>query len=350
MPQSAMKLAKSLRYVLKWASILICFMTVFTANRVAGQAPNAVSGLGFVEPAGGVIRLSGPVSSGAASVAELKVKEGDYISKGQILALLDNHARFKAALDKALTDVDIRKASRARVIAGASTSELDTQKAAISQIEVELNLARTECARQVALAKKKITSKAASERQCAQQDILLQRLKAAQSKLVTLSTIRKEDITLREAELKNALAAVALAKAELETTLVRSPINGKVLVVHTQSGERITDNGILEIGRTDQMWISAEIYETDISRVSKGQAAIIQSDGFTGTFRGIVERVGHIVGQNKIVETKPRANFDTRVVEVKIAVDAADSAQIAQLTNLYQANLTIIHKWPNLVR
>ena len=312
----------------------MCFMAAFTASMAAAETPRAVSGLGFVEPAGGIIRLSGPVSSGAASVAELKVKEGDDISKGQVLALLDNHASFKAAMEKSLTDVDIKKASLARVIAGASASEIDTQKAAISQIEVELNLAKTECVRQLKLIKRKVASKAASERQCAQRDILLQRLKEAQFKLVTLSTIRKEDIALREAELKNAFAAVDLAKAELETTLVRSPINGKVLVVHTQSGERITDNGILEIGRTDQMWVSAEIYETDISRVSKGQAVIIESDGFTGRLNGTIERVGQVVGQNKIVEAKPRARFDARVVEVKIAVDVADSAQVAQLTNL----------------
>jgi HlyD family secretion protein len=46
-----------------------------------------------------------------------------------------------------------------------------------------------------------------------------------------------------------------------------------LIEIHTYPGERVGADGILELGRTDEMVAIAEVYETDIGRVRKGQRA-----------------------------------------------------------------------------
>jgi ABC exporter DevB family membrane fusion protein len=83
------------------------------------------------------------------------------------------------------------------------------------------------------------------------------------------------------AELEDAKAAVQQAKAQLNLAYVRSPRAGQILKIHTWPGEIIGNQGIVELGRTDQMYAIAEVYEADIHKVRLGQRAIITSAGFT---------------------------------------------------------------------
>ena len=69
-----------------------------------------------------------------------------------------------------------------------------------------------------------------------------------------------------------ARADVQRAEAELERNRVRSPIDGQVIAVHARDGERVNGEGIVELGRTQEMYAIAEVYETDIGRVRLGQA------------------------------------------------------------------------------
>ncbi len=313
-----------------WAAAV----AIMIATGVDAQTPRAVSGLGYVEPAGGVVRVSGPIALGAVAVADLRVSEGDHVTQGQIIAKLDNNARFAAALRVAETEVGIRRARLRQVLAGATTSQIEMQLAVISRISAELRAAEANCDRVVALMSRGTATQAAVDRECGTRNASLQRLSEAEAQLATISGIRPEDVALREAELKRAVAAVALAQAELESTLVRAPLDGQVLVVHAKRGERITERGIVEIGQTAQMWVSAEIYETDIARVSVGQSATIRGDGLERVLRGRVERIGLVVGRNEIAATDPAADVDARVVKVKIAVAPEDSSEVAALTNL----------------
>ena len=72
-------------------------------------------------------------------------------------------------------------------------------------------------------------------------------------------------------------ASVKQAKAEHDLTYVKSPIEGKVLKVHPKAGEVVPTSGIVEIGKTSQMYVVAEVYQTDIDKVRVGQKATITS-------------------------------------------------------------------------
>jgi HlyD family secretion protein len=158
--------------------------------------------------------------------------------------------------------------------------------------------------------------------------------------LDSVAEVRPVDVQVATAELQSAKAAVRRAKADLDLAYVRSPKNGQILKIHAWPGEIIDRTGIVELGQTDQMYVTAEVYETDIGRVRTGQTAKIVSDGIVGDLQGTVDEVGLKIGQKNILGTDPVADADARVVEVKIRLNPQDSHKIANLTNL-QVNVII---------
>ena len=144
-----------------------------------------------------------------------------------------------------------------------------------------------------------------------------------------ISTAEMEALELRVAI---ADAELAIANAALSRTRVKSPIDGTVIAIHTREGERVGMNGIVELGKTQEMYVIAEVYETDIGRVHVGQRATAMSPALSKPLVGQVERIGLKVGKMESLATDPVSRADARVVEVQIKLD--DSTRAAELTNL----------------
>ena len=157
--------------------------------------------------------------------------------------------------------------------------------------------------------------------------------------LARLQEIRPVDVRVTEIELERAAIAVEQRKADLEDTKVKVPISGQILRINTRVGEQVnTQQGIVELGRTEEMYAIAEVYETDISKVKIGQSAVISSEygGFEGKLQGTVEHLGLQVGGKKLSESSqdPTQDENSRIVEVKIRIDSEDSQKVAGLTNM----------------
>lgn len=135
-----------------------------------------------------------------------------------------------------------------------------------------------------------------------------------------------------EMKVKVARANLAAAQAELTLAEVRAPIDGQVLAVHAKAGERVGAEGIIELGRTDEMHAIAEVYETDIGRVAEGQRAKITSPAIETPLSGTVEKIGLMVAKMDVLGTDPVAKTDARVVEVDIRIDS--NQEVSKLTYL----------------
>ncbi|MFM8003477.1 MAG: HlyD family secretion protein, partial [Dolichospermum sp.] len=85
--------------------------------------------------------------------------------------------------------------------------------------------------------------------------------------LAAVSEVRPTDVILANTQLEAAQKAVKTAQANLDLSYVRSPQNGQIIKIHTWPGELVNDKGIVDIGNTQQMYVNAEIYETDINKV-----------------------------------------------------------------------------------
>jgi HlyD family secretion protein len=100
---------------------------------------DAVTALGRLEPLGETIEVSAPsTQSGASTIERIMVKEGDKVTAGQTIAILDNRQRLEASLSKAQEDVKVSAANLAKTKAGAKQGEIDAQKAEISRLESQL--------------------------------------------------------------------------------------------------------------------------------------------------------------------------------------------------------------------
>ena len=110
------------------ASILLLYSFLYSKQTVAKVSAadsdqvlelQAVAALGYLEPAGEVINLSGTVLAEGARVDKLLVKQGDRVQAGQIVAILDSRDRLDATLKRAQTKVKIARSRLGQVKAGA---------------------------------------------------------------------------------------------------------------------------------------------------------------------------------------------------------------------------------------
>jgi HlyD family secretion protein len=149
---------------------------------------------------------------------------------------------------------------------------------------------------------------------------------------VASCTAAKAIARVAEAQIEVARTQVDFQKAELQRTFITSPFKGRVLDILVQPGEFIGLKGILELGRVDRMYAIAEVYETDIGRVSIGQKAQISSDALAAPLTGQVEFIHLKVAKQDEIGTDPAARKDARIIEVDILLDKPELA--AALTNL----------------
>ena len=156
----------------------------------------------------------------------------------------------------------------------------------------------------------------------------------AEAKLASITEVRSVDVKVAQAESEQAIATVKQAQADLNLASVLAPINGQVLKVNVRPGEVIGNNGIAAIGQTSQMYVVAEVYETDIERVKVGQKATITGAVFSEQLSGKVTQIGLEVDRQNVFNSDPLVDTDNKVVEVKIRLDPKSSAQVASLSNL----------------
>ncbi len=331
---------------------------------------STVTALGRLEPQGEVIKLSAPAASNGNRVEQLLVKEGDRVRIGQVIAILDSRDRLQAAYKQAQEDVRVAQSKLAITQAGAKQGEISAQRAEIERLEAqrqgdieaqaatvarltaELQNAEIEFNRYQALAQEgaisasNLDSKrlafATAQRNLQEAEAVLARIQStspaqlsqARANLERIAEVRPVDVAAGQAEVDRAIAAMKQAKANLDQAYVRSPIAGEILEIHTHVGEVVSNNGIVDIGKTQWMYAIAQVYQSDIQRVQPGQRVRVSSDSIPGELLGTVERIDSQVKRQTLVNTDPSTNVDGRVVEVHVALDAESSQRAAKFTNL----------------
>ena len=302
------KIAMRSSFCLVWIMVLLMPAVVVAQN----GSQQAVSALGRLEPDGGIIRVGAPSTPQAISgsiLAELRVSEGDYVNKGDLLGITDTMQLMQVALRRTETELELSILS----------SEAEQSRA--DEACVLANVALREAERRASLLARKLASEEETE----------QAQGFAEAKAASC-TAAQATARVAESAIKVAHTRVDFQKAELQRTFITAPFNGRVLYILAQPGELIGSTGILELGRVDRMYAIAEVYETDIGRVSIGQKAEISSDALTETLTGKVEFIHLKVAKQDEIGTDPAARKDARIIEVEILLDKPELA--AALTNL----------------
>ena len=79
-----------------------------------------------------------------------------------------------------------------------------------------------------------------------------------------------------------------------------------------------------------------EVYESDIAQINLDQQVQLTSEngGFSGQLSGRVIQISPRVQQRDVLSTDPTGDADARVVEVLVALDAADVRRVIRLAGL----------------
>ncbi|NJK53856.1 MAG: ABC exporter membrane fusion protein [Leptolyngbyaceae cyanobacterium SU_3_3] len=323
-------------------------------------AADAVSALGRLEPEGGVVKIASPSAFGTARVSKVLVKEGTQVQLNQPLAVMDEGDTLYASLVQAEAQVKEAQTKLAQVQAGAKPGDINAQRAnvlrasaeipkaesALLAANAEVRNAQSEYDRYRQLSKegavtasdletRRLTLETKAQQQDQARQVLEQSglaLEQAKQELNSVAEVRPTDIQQAKAQVDVAVANFRKAKTELDKAIVRAPIEGQVLKVHADPGEVVGTAGIMELGKTRQMYAVAEVDENYIGKVQPGQRAKITSYAFPGEITGTVDKVGLQISKNEVLNTDPVDKTDTRIVEVKIRLD--NSQQVAGLTNL----------------
>jgi len=330
---------------LKWAGV-VAVLVVLSAfpvwyvlqqrnqKPVAAAAPveetHAVSCLGRIQPEDGVIHVAGPYiwgDSHAPRVESLKVREGDDVRRGQALAVFVGRANLQASLEQA--EAQIAKARRRveQVKAGVRKPDLAAQQAEIARLETEVQHARTELRRYEALrATDDVTVAEVEARRNAVQ-VGEFAVEAARHRLESMQVVPDTDVRLAEADLAEAEANEQRARRDFEVSTIYAPADGRVLRINAREGEAVGLSGLLDIARTRNMFVVAEVYETDISRVRVGQHVTISGDLLgTTILTGAVERIANNVKDAAVMPGDTVTFADKRIIETLIRLDGNETA------------------------
>ena len=332
-----------------------------TSTTSKEQAKSTISALGRLEPQGEVVKVASPSALGTSRIIKLMVKEGDIVKQGQPIAILDSYDRSVATLLQAQSQAQESERNLAKVRAGAKGGDIAAQEGNVlaaaaniksleanaARIRTELEIAGRDYNRFLQVFKEGAISQTVLDSyrlkvetlqgqfvQAQQQIEQAQfQLRQSQGLLSSVREVRPTDVQFAEAQLQTAIVNVKSAEVNLDLAQVRAPIDGQVLKVNSKTGEVVSQtNGVIDLGNTSQMYVVAEIYETDIGKVKVGQKATIESEAFEGLITGKVDSIGLKIAKNDVLGTDPAAKTDVRIIEVKIKLD--DSQKVSGLTNL----------------
>ena len=110
---------------------------------------------------------------------------------------------------------------------------------------------------------------------------------AALSEAIVAAARRKLQLLgIEDADIEHLSAATP-------TFVMRGPISGTVVQKEVVKGSQVNPGDVLfSLGETDTVWITADIYESDVARVHQGQALEAVALAFPeDVFKGVVDRV-----------------------------------------------------------
>ncbi|NES85696.1 MAG: HlyD family secretion protein, partial [Moorea sp. SIO2B7] len=241
-----------------------------------------ITALGRLEPQGEIIQLSAP--NGSRRLKEWLVKDGEQLGANQTIAIMYGINQYRAAADSARAKVEVARARLAQVKAGEKpgrvraqkrkvaelkaqlAGDVDVQRTVIARRKVELEQAKVDYQRYLEVFEQGGVSNSDVEQKRLQKQIIQEqlqeaqatlertintggeRIKEAQDTLVSLAQVQEVDIRVAEAELNDALSTLKQAEVDVNSLLVRSPIDGQILSLNTKVGEIVGSQGLATIG------------------------------------------------------------------------------------------------------
>ena len=232
---------------------------------------------GKVQPETEVI-ISPDVSG---EIVDLRVKEGDMVNLGQLLARIKPEV-YISARDRSL-------------------ASLNSFKARLSQAEAQFIQKELDYNRNKKLWEQEAISEAVYET------------------ALSAYQVAKAELDAAKYSVKSAEAALAEAQENLIKTSIYAPMTGTVSMLLVEKGERVvgaqmmTGTEMMRIADLDRMEVMVEVNENDIVSVNMADTALIEVDAFLGQkFKGIVTEIANSA-KTLGLTTDQVTNFEVKI-------------------------------------
>jgi HlyD family secretion protein len=257
-------------------------------------------------------------------VTDVLVDEGDAVTKGQRLAVIDSEP-YRQAVALAEARVQLAQANMAKFEKGSRPQEVQQAQARVEGAESAYRNAQREYDRQLDMIKTGSTSETARDAAQARRDETAAAL-AAQREALALANegFRSEDVNASRAEFAAAVAQRSQAETQLADAVLFSPSDGVVLARIREAGSIVPMGApVYSLSLRDPVYVRAYVGEPDLGKFAPGASVEVATDSSKRRYHG---QVGYVA---------PRAEFTPKSVEttdmrtdlvyrLRIVVDDAD--------------------------
>ena len=274
----------------------------------------------------------------------LKVKEGDTVKAGQVIATIeaqDLDAALQAAEAAAASDKwklsgaeDTAQQTQGETQSGTAASEAQVKaaQAALNQAQAQLNHQKADTDRTVALAAQGIMSQQAKEEaetslQAAQAAVnsAAGNLAAAEATLrqarahEILTQVSQKNVNETRDAAVNARALAMQARVEQSYSEIAAPVDGVVNVWAARQGEVVgAGTPIVTIMDLSQTWVYAPLPETESDAVKLGDSLrVVMPSGATVSGQVIAKMTEADFATQRDVSTRKR---DIKTVQLKLLI------------------------------
>ena len=276
---------------------------VKTALVEKGEVNSFLKVTGVVE-ANETVRVTSEI---IGQTKEVKVKDGEEVNQGDILIVLGDE-QIKIQVAQAQATLDAIQASSDKIKSGARPQEIKQAESALLQAKMSRDSVEENYLRMEKLFSEKAISEQQYEQAKNQYEIAeVQYQSAQESYELIIEGAAEEDIKAVEAQVRQAKAALDMAKYQLKNTQITAPISGKVTSITVSSGEMVSPSiPLLSIIDVSRIFVKVGISEKDISKIKEGQTVHLEIDAFPEEkFQGEVVSKGVAVDQmSKTLEVK----------------------------------------------
>lgn len=279
----------------------------------------------------------------AGFVAGVKVSDNQPVKAGSLLLTIDDRdyrarlAQAEAELQTALAVAGkeggggqaTAQLAAARASAAAARSNIDQAVANADKAQKDLERIRS------LVAKKMMSPQSLDAAEAAARAALAQ-VRSTRDAAASAG----EQVSASGAALQGAMAKVEAARAardlaaiQLADTLVVAPVSGVVGNKTVEPGQLVqVGQSLLSVVPLDDVWVVANLKETDVARVRAGQSVEVEIDAYPGArFAGVVESIAPASGAlfSLLPPDNATGNF-TKVVQripVRIKLTQANDAE-----------------------
>ena len=273
----------------------------------------------------------------AGIVTSVAVRDGQFIRKGEILALISDPS-LQSDLEAGEAKVAEARANLTALESGGKPAELAEIESSLKQGRLELEQEQKDYAALQRLAEKQAATRS-------EVDTVRQKIQQSQTTIEGLdrrrqSLVAKSDVAAAQARLQDAQAALSLARERAAQGVVRAPLAGSIYGLTVRAGAYVNPGDLLgNVGNLDRLRVRLYVDEPELGRVSQGQPVTIAWEALAGKhWSGSVERkptsiqplgsrqVGEVLcwidnpGHDLIPGTNVDATIRTAVVETALVI------------------------------